>query len=324
MARTGLPARVGFIGLGNMGWPMAGNLARANFELLVRDSDLELQARFAKEHGSAAATGPEDFHDVDVVVTMLPDDRVVRAVVLEWMGGVAAALRRGAVVVDMSSSNPRGTKELGAQLAQLGVALVDAPVSGGVPRAQSGTLAIMVGGDDDDAVERATPVLAVLGERLFRTGPLGSGHAMKALNNFVAATAYAAATEAMAIGQRYGLEPATMVGVFNASTGRSFATEHVLADHVLPARYGTGFALGLLAKDVGIAADLALAADDLDAPFCALAADRWEAAADALGASADHSRAHQHWWTADFADPEAVAVPSPSAMPPDPPQSSTP
>jgi 3-hydroxyisobutyrate dehydrogenase len=218
------------------------------------------------------------------------------------MGGVAAALPRGAVVVDMSSSNPRGTKELGAQLARRGVVLVDAPVSGGVQRAESGTLAIMVGGDDEDAVARVTPVLAALGERLFRTGPLGSGHAMKALNNFVGATGYAAATEALAIGQRYGLRPATMVQVFNASTARSFATEHVLPDHVLRARYETGFALGLLAKDVSIAADLASAASDLDAPFCALAADRWGAAAAALGAAADHSRAHQHWWTADLAD----------------------
>jgi 3-hydroxyisobutyrate dehydrogenase len=305
------PGLVGFVGLGNMGWPMARNLVGAGFPLLVRDSDAARQAQFAREYGVAGATASRDFSDVQVLITMLPDDRIVHDALYGWDGGISAALRRGAVVVDMSSSNPRGTRLLASELAADGVAVVDAPVSGGVPRAEAGTLSIMIGGDDEGAIELVQPVLATLGERLFRTGPLGSGHAMKALNNFVGASAYAAAAEAVAIGHHYGLAPATMIGVFNQSTGRSFATEHVLADQVLTGRYDTGFAVGLLAKDVGIAADLAAAADGIDAPVSALVSQRWSAAADALGASADHSRAHQHWWGTDFADRPGVGLQGP-------------
>jgi 3-hydroxyisobutyrate dehydrogenase len=282
---------VGFVGLGNMGRPMAQNLARAGFALVVHDLDRERAAGFAAEHGCALG----DFSPAEVVVTMLPDDRAVREAVLD--GGVADALRPGSVVVDMSSSNPRGTRSLGDVLAGRGIALVDAPVSGGVPRAETATLAIMVGGDDEDAVARARPVLEALGDRLFRTGPLGSGHAMKALNNYAAAAAYAAATEALEIGRGFGLDPETMVEVINTSTGRSFVSEVVLREHVVTGRYATGFALGLLAKDVAIAADLAEAAA-VDAPVCRLVSRRWSEAAGELGFTADHSEAHKQWWPA--------------------------
>jgi 3-hydroxyisobutyrate dehydrogenase len=121
---------------------------------------------------------------------------------------------------------------------------------------------------------------------------------MKALNNYAAAAAYAATTEALAIGRRFGLDPETMVEIFNASTGRSFVTELVLKEHVVTGRYATGFALGLLAKDVAIAADLADAAE-VEAPVCRLVSERWTDAAGALGFAADHSEAHKRWWPAD-------------------------
>jgi 3-hydroxyisobutyrate dehydrogenase len=290
---------VGFVGLGKMGWPMARNLVAAGFALSVRDADPDVQERFAAEHGCAAAHTPEAFAGCPVVVTMLPDDRIVQDAMLRWEGGVGRALRSGAVVVDMSSSNPEGTKLLGARLAERGVRLVDAPVSGGVTRAADGTLTLMVGGDDEEAIGRVWPLLEVLGERLFRTGPLGSGHAMKALNNVVGGTTYAIVVEALAVGQRYGLDPATMIDVMNASSGRSFNTEHVVKDHVLTGTYATGFALGLLSKDVGIAADLADAAG-VDAPLCRLSSGRWSAALAGLGPAADHSEAHKGWWPADL------------------------
>jgi 3-hydroxyisobutyrate dehydrogenase len=301
--------RVGFVGLGKMGWPMARNLVQAGFALTVRDADPQRQAGFAAEYGCDVAESPAAFGNTPFVVTMLPDDKVVREAVLGWEGGIAAALPASAVIVDMSSSNPRGTRALGEELARLGVALVDAPVSGGVPRAETGTLAIMIGADDEAAIERVEPVLHALGDRLFRTGPLGSGHAMKSLNNYVAAAAYTAATEALAVGQQYGLEPATMVEVLNASTGRSFSTEHVLAEHVLPGRYATGFALGLMAKDVGIAADL-VEAGGIDAPVCKLVSARWAQAAAALGFAADHSEAHKEWWSSEFADRATEEAPA--------------
>jgi 3-hydroxyisobutyrate dehydrogenase len=288
-------ARVGLVGLGMMGWPMARNLATAGCELVVRDTDQARQASFVAEFGGVAAESPAAFAGTGIVVTMLPDDRVVQDVLLGWEGGIAPALPAAAVVVDMSSSNPDGTKETGARLASFGIAFVDAPVSGGVPRAESGTLTLMIGGDDEEAIARARPVLEVLGERLFRTGPLGSGHAMKALNNFVGGGTYALVVEALAVGQRYGLDPVTMIDVMNASTGRSFNTEHVVKEHVLTGAYATGFALGLLAKDVGIAATLAASAE-IDAPMLELASRRWAEAAGQLGDSADHSEAHKGWW----------------------------
>ena len=287
------PGTVGFVGLGRMGWPMAANLVRAGYELVVRDADPERQQQFAGEHRCAAAAGPGDFAAASVVVTMLPDATDVREALL-GEGGLASALAPGAVVVDMSSSAPQGTRETGALLAGLGVALVDAPVSGGVPKAEAATLTIMLGGDDEAAIERARPVVEALSERIFRTGSLGTGHAMKALNNFVAAAGFTAACEALLVGRRFGLDPGVMVEVLNASTGRNFSTEFTLVAHVLPRTFATGFALGLMTKDVGIAAGLADAVE-VDSPLSHLVRDRLAAAADELGPTVDHSAAVLHW-----------------------------
>jgi 3-hydroxyisobutyrate dehydrogenase len=293
---------VGFVGLGNMGWPMAHNLSVAGFPLIVHDADPARSSRFAAEHGCERAETASDFADAGVVVTMLPDDRAVADVVLRWDGGIAAALTRGAVVVDMSSSNPVGTRALGDELAESELELIDAPVSGGITRATDGSLAIMVGTDSEAAFDRARGVLEVLGGRLFRTGPRGSGHAMKALNNFLGASAYATLAEALRIGEYFGLDPNGMLDVINNSTGRSFNSEIVFPQDVVTGRYGTGFALGLLAKDAGIAAALADAAG-VDAPACHLVAERWAAAAAGLGPAADHSEAHKQW------EPQSVSGP---------------
>lgn len=278
---------VGFVGLGNMGRPMARNLLAAGFELVVRDADPEREAEFG-----GGADSPAAFAGCGVVVTMLPNERIVRDAIVGW--GIADALAPEAVVVDMSSSNPTGTKALGHEIP---VSLVDAPVSGGVPRAEAGTLSIMVGGDDEDAVAKAQPVLEALGDRIFRAGPLGAGHALKALNNYLAATAYAAAAEALEIGEAYGLDPAKLIEVVNTSTGRSFSSEHVYAEHVITGRYATGFAAGLLAKDVAIAADLARTAG-IDAPTLELVSRRWADAVAEIGPGADHSEAHKPWYSA--------------------------
>lgn len=289
---------VGFIGLGNMGWLMARNLRQAGRTLVVHDLDTERSARFVGEFGGVVAASPADFEPVGVLVTMLPDGRAVAQALLD--GGVAAALGSGAVAVDMSSSSPLDTRTLGPKLAELGVALLDAPVSGGIARADSGELTLMVGGDDDAAFERAEPVLQVLGARIFRTGQLGSGHAMKALNNFCGAAAYTALAEALAIGQQFGLSGEVMIDVINNSTGRSFNSEVVFRHEVLPGRYATNFALALLAKDVGIAASLA-ESSQLETPVCMLVSQRWAQALEALGQGRDHSEAHKGWWDVVFA-----------------------
>ncbi len=289
--------RVGFIGLGNMGAPMAANLATAGYSLVAFDIDRERQDAFAAEHLCDGATGPSSFADVDAVILMLPDDHAVVSALLD--NGIAASLPPGALVIDMSSSNPAGTRVLGKRLPKE-IDLVDAPVSGGVARAATGELSIMCGSDNPDAIERARPLFEVLGNRMFLAGRLGSGHALKVLNNYLAAAAYLAGCEALVVGTRFGLDPKTIIDVVNTSTGRSFSSEVVLGDNVVTGRYATGFALGLLAKDVQIASKLADALG-VDAPALQLVSRRWSEASSALGPAADHSTAHREWWPADAA-----------------------
>jgi 3-hydroxyisobutyrate dehydrogenase len=290
---------LGFVGLGRMGWPMATNLRRAGYELVVRDADRDVELRFAKQCGAVPGEDAAAFEAVGVVITMLPDGRVVQDAVLNE--GIADVLAGGTVVVDMSSSSPHDTRELGRELRRRSIGLIDAPVSGGVPRATDGTLAIMTGADDEVALERVLPILGVLGRQVFRTGPLASGHAMKALNNFCAAASHAALAEALVLGREFGLAPSTMVDIVNNSTGRSFSSEVVFTEEVVTGRYATGFALGLLAKDVTIAAGMADGAG-VAAPVCELVQRRWAQAAEALGAAADHSMAHREWWDVDLSD----------------------
>jgi 3-hydroxyisobutyrate dehydrogenase len=290
---------VGVVGLGSMGWPMAANLHAAGFPLVVRDVSVHTQARFTAAHpGAVAATDARDFAAAVIVLTMLPDGGVVRDALLGF--GIAATLAPHAIVVDMSSSDPSHTVALAGELATFGIRMVDAPVSGGVPRAKDGTLAVMVGGDPAD-VEAVQPVLRVLGDpaRQFATGPLGTGHAMKALNNVIAAAISCVTAEALVAGKKYGLDPGTMIDIINASTGRSFVSELNYDPEVLTGKYGSGFRLGLMAKDVRIAASAAAAAG-VDAPMIALANERWSAAVAALGPDADQSRAHQAWSDEDL------------------------
>jgi 3-hydroxyisobutyrate dehydrogenase len=298
MADTGAHQEltIGFVGLGNMGWPMARNLHAAGFGLIVRDLAGATEKRFAAEHrGVTVAEAPDDFAAAGIVVTMLPSGAQVQEALLRWRGGIGPVLREGTLIVEMSSSDPSDTLRLAAELERFGVRVVDAPVSGGVPRAVTGELAIMVGGAAAD-VARAQQVLRVLGDpaRQFVTGGVGSGHAMKALNNYVAAATHCATAEALITGKRFGLDPRTMIDIINASTGRSFVSG-TFGSEILTGRYGTGFALGLLAKDVRIAAGVAAAAG-VDAPVITLVDERWAQALNDLGPAADHTKAHQAWW----------------------------
>ncbi len=285
---------VAFVGLGRMGEPMVANLRKGGLPVRVFDASAELAKQVAERHGATACGDwAELARGTDIVITMLPTGAVVREVLLNAQGGLAAHLARGTVVVDMSSSEPMGTRTLGSELAALGLELVDAPVSGGVPGAVAGTLSIMAGGNDA-AIERALPAFLTMGKRVFRTGGPGSGHATKALNNFVAASAYAATAEAVLIGQHFGLDEAQLVEIINASTGRSFNSEIVFAGHVVPRKFATGFAMGLMAKDVAIASDLGRAVD-AEAPLSRLVSQRWDSALQALGGDVDQSRALLAW-----------------------------
>jgi len=288
--------KIGFVGIGNMGRPMAANLARAGREVVAYDINPGQARMFAGEHGAeAAATLAELGAAVDVVITMLPTGHDVRKLMLEQEeGGLARSLESGSLLIDMSSSDPLGTRDLGKALAEYNIQFVDAPVSGGVPGAIEGTLAIMIGGDDQAAINRARPILEGMGKRLFETGPLGSGHAMKALNNIVAGAGFVAISEALFIGQTFGLDPAVMIDILNSSTGRSFNSEYTFGIHVLNKTFASGFALALCCKDVKIAADLAKG-QGLETPVMQLVSDRWQQAGQGLGAGKDFTEAYAFW-----------------------------
>ena len=194
----------------------------------------------------------------------------------------------------MSSSDPIGTCELGAALLERGIGIVDAPVSGAVPRAKDATLTIMIGGDDKAAIERAKPVLSAMGNRIVETGRLGSAHAMKALNNYVAAAGLAASSEALIAGRRFGLDPTVMVDIMNTSSGRNFSTEMFLKHLVLDDSYAPGFALALMAKDIKIAADLAEGLA-LDLPMLRFTDERWRAAVRKVGGEQDNMEVYRLW-----------------------------
>jgi 3-hydroxyisobutyrate dehydrogenase len=288
--------RIGFIGIGAMGSRMAANLARAGHPLTVHDADPDKLAHFTQSHQARAATSLADLgRSSDVLVCMLPTGPVVRAAFLqEQDGALAKSLAAGSIVIDMTSSEPTSTRELSAVLAKRGVAMIDAPVSGGITGAEQGRLVMMVGADDKTALDRVRPILAVLGHRVFEVGGSGAGHAMKALNNYVSGTGFMAAIEALVIGRGFGLDPALMVDVMNESTGRNFATANTLKQDVISRAFATQFTLGLLSKDVKIAADLA---EDvrINAPLARASRDLMLRARDVVGPEADHTAAVKYW-----------------------------
>jgi 3-hydroxyisobutyrate dehydrogenase len=278
------PRPVGFIGLGNMGTPMTRALLSKGFPVTGFDTEPAARDRLSQAGGRPAAAAAAVPQAAGTVILMLPDSAAVESVTGELAR--AAALRPGHLVIDMSSSEPQRTRRLARVLGEHGAALVDAPVSGGVRRAEQATLTIMAGGDGAD-VERAAPVLGAMGS-MTHVGPSGAGHALKALNNLLSATSLLVTAEAMVAGERFGLDPEVMLAVFNSATGRSWATQSKWPDFVLTGRYDSGFALSLMVKDMRIALDLIRGTgspDDVGGR--ALAA--WAQAAGALPAGADHT-----------------------------------
>ncbi len=285
---------IGFIGLGNMGRPMTRRLSGAGHRLLLLDLDRTLTESLAKELGQQAADSlPALGAACDVVITMLPDGKTVRRVLLgeagDGTGGVAGSLPKGAIVIDMSSSSPVGTRDLGEALAKMDIRLVDAPVSGGVRRAVDGTLAIMVGGDPR-TIEAVQPVFAPMGKPMV-AGGLGAGHAIKALNNYVSAAGLLAACEAVRAGARFGLEPATIVDIINASTGVNNSTLVKMKPFVLSGSYADGFGLALMAKDLRTALEVA-DATGMQTALADTVVRVWNDAEQKLGATKDVSVHH--------------------------------
>jgi 3-hydroxyisobutyrate dehydrogenase len=269
---------VGFIGLGRMGELMSANLERAGFRLQSWDKAKKGNRASAREAAAGA----------DVLITMVPDGKAVEHAVLAALPG----LKRGAVVVDMSSSDPATTRRLAKKLAAKGIAMVDAPVSGAVAKARDGTLAIMVGGRKQD-IAKVRPVLATMGREIFACGGIGAGHATKALNNYLGAAGTIAGFEALLIGKAFGLDPKTLVDVINASTGKNSTTERKIPQQIFTRAFASGFKLALMAKDVGIAAQLSVDTR-VPAPYLKQTRKHWRDAERALPAGADHTEMYKY------------------------------
>ena len=276
--------RVTFVGLGNMGDPIAANLVSAGFDVVGVDAVPGRAAQWAaRTGGSHAAAAADAARGADAVVTILPTSEHVAAVVAD----VVPVLDAGAVLVDMTSGVPAVTRRLAGDLAARGVALVDVAVSGGVSRAADATIALMAGGDDE-ALDRVQPLLEAVGRATFRCGGVGTGQAMKSLNNLVSAGGLLVAVEALLVGATAGLDPATMVDVLNESTGMNNATKVKLKQFVLSRRYSSGFGLDLMVKDLGIALGLA-DAGELDVPLSQALVSLWRDASERLGPGRDHT-----------------------------------
>jgi len=286
------PQRIGFIGLGMMGLPMTTCLSKAGFELFLADADAGRLHDIQTTLGATALT-PDNAHSLDVLITMLPNSHIVESVLLgaDGKSGWASALATGAVVIDMSSSEPARSRDLGQTLNGLGLAYLDAPVSGGVKRAVDGSLAILVGGDPA-IMARCQPVLEAMGKNILHIGQAGSGHAAKALNNFVSAAGLMATVEALHVAKRFGIDPGVMVDVLNASSGGSNTSLNKARQFMLSGTFGSGFSMQLMNKDLKIAKGLA---DGLDYPltFGQRAITVWDEVAQDSTPTTDHTEMYR-------------------------------
>lgn len=278
---------IGFVGVGSMGWPMAALLQKAGYPLQIVDASADRAKAFAKEIGGTVAASNRALAAAsDIIITILPTSGIVQAV-LEGPEGVLAGLRKDAVVVEMSSGVPTITRTLAEQVAAAGAHMVDAPVSGGVPRAKTGELAIMFGGSEA-ILERIRLVLSCMGTSITRTGDVGSAHAMKALNNLVSAGGFLIGVEALMIGKRFGLNPSAMVDVLNSSTGMNNSTQKKFKQFVLSGQYNAGFGLDLMVKDLSIALEIGRDTNT-PTPFSSMCREMWASCAAMLGPGQDHT-----------------------------------
>jgi 3-hydroxyisobutyrate dehydrogenase len=272
---------------------MAARLVKHGVDVCVCDARVDVAQKFAAEiGGSSAATSKAAAESRDVVITMLPDSNIVGRVLFDGPDAAIHGLKRGAILLEMSSGAPARTKEFAARLEGAGVKVLDAPVSGGVARAVTGELAIMVGGDDG-VLECARPILALMGTSIHKIGDVGTGQAMKALNNLVSAGGFLIAAEALLIGRKFGLDASVMLDVLNSSSGMNNSTQKKFKQFVLSRSFDSGFGLDLMVKDLSIALEVGRDTQT-PAPFAALCRELWAGAAQALGPGEDHTAVTKH------------------------------
>jgi 3-hydroxyisobutyrate dehydrogenase-like beta-hydroxyacid dehydrogenase len=259
MATTSRIPSVGFVGLGVMGEPMATHLSKAGHPLALFDVRAGQAARLAATFADACA--PDSPAEVarrsDIVITMVPNGEIVRDLVAGG-DGLLAGFRPGSLLLDTSSSEPWLTRESGRLLAERGIAMVDAPVSGAQWGAQAASWSSwsVAGGR-----RQLRPLFDVMGRAVFHLGPLGAGHAMKCLNNLVTAINFLAVSEGLVIGKRHGLDPSVMTDVLNESTGMSWVSQTHVKQRIVSRSFDDPFKLALMLKDIGIATQLARSVD---------------------------------------------------------------
>jgi 3-hydroxyisobutyrate dehydrogenase len=288
--------KIGFAGIGAMGTPMSTNLIKAGYKLVLFDIDPKKAQAVAATHEAEVATSLADLASKsDSVITMLPDGKLVRKALFgdndNGNNCITETLKPGSLIIDMSSSSPMGTRQLGAMLEKKGYQFIDAPVSNGVKGAAAAALSIMVGGDKA-IFERVKPMLEKLGNQIYYAGPLGSGHAIKALNNYVSAAGLIAACEAMHAGAAFGIDPNVVVDIINTSSGMNNTTKNKCKQYMLSGAFNAGFSTGLMAKDVRTALEIAQAMGT-STVLAQPTADIWDDMEKTLGFLSDHTEMHK-------------------------------
>ena len=281
---------VAFLGLGKIGRPMAACLAHApGVTLAVWNRTAEKAASFVEEHGARHAASPADAaRGADVVITCFPVSADVVSL-LDGTAGLLAGMTAGATLIDCTSGDPATSNAIASRLATLGIGFLDAPVSGGTIAAEKGTLTVMVGGEAA-LFERVLPVLEIFGQKIVHCGPVGSGDALKAVNNALLAVHIWSLSEGLVALTKAGVDPTAALDVINASSGRSNSSMNLFPERVLTRAFPRTFRLALLDKDVGIAAGVARE-QKVPAPLIQLTADLFRIAHTALGEEADHVEA---------------------------------
>jgi len=277
---------VGFIGLGVMGSRMVKHLVGCE-KLIVSDRDAVRAREISQELGAEIAKEMSDFAAADAVILMLPNSEIIDGVVngTHEYPGLLDVLAPGAAIIDMSSANPANTVKNAQLAASKGINYIDAPVSGGPAGAQSGKLAIMVGGTDHqfDAIK---PLLSRMGTNVIHAGQAGSGHAVKGLNNLLAATILVATGEVFNAGTKFGLDPRVMQQIVSASSGGSFMSSIVWPKAIIPETWDFGFTTQLMKKDVDIGMSI-LQAMGMKATVSSKSAAVWSDALSMMGSNTD-------------------------------------
>ena len=273
--------KLAFIGLGAMGYPMAGHLAKEH-DITVWNRTREKAERHAREHGSLLADDIADVAQADVVITMLPTSREVDEVVDRLL----PHLREGMLWIDATSGDPNVSRETAKRLAAKSVAFVDAPVTGATVGAENATLTIMIGGDAAD-FERARDDLRLCGKTIIHAGAAGAGHAIKVLTNSIMGATVWMTSECLLLAKRYGIDLRTAFAVTNAGSGRSNASENLLPMRLLEGKWPLVFKLAHHDKDIRIAASIAHQ-QHASTPMLALTQQLFTAALNELGQNADY------------------------------------